>query len=380
MIFAVLLVLASALAAYVLAEMLPAPRGAVLLAFAPLTLLNVAYGEVVPLALAAICAAAFLIWRGRWFGAGLAVCVALIQPNVGLPAVLATFIFAPRSRVAVGLGVASLALVSVFAVGVDRNVEYLTQVLPGMANAEIVAADQYNLSHLLYAAGFTASVASLLGKVWFGFVAAFGVVIAGILAVRRRQPELLPLVPPACVLLFGIYLHDIQILLSLAAALVIAARVRGVAFQTIGVVAVALLVAVWTQRAGVAALTINAVGVASGVWAVRPVKNRIGISILTTLCNVGVRTIAPTRSTSLSRFEPRHAIVPCRRARSGIQRVGRVSTRDAGADCAGVSSKAPDLGRSSAARNRCGSPLLSDAGTARDGRCDGFYANPIRIA
>jgi hypothetical protein len=296
-IFAISLVLASALAAYVLAEMLPASRSAILLAFAPLTLLNVAYGEVVPLALAALCAAAFLIWRGRWFGAGLAVCVALIQPNVGLPAVLATFIFAPRSRTAVGLGVALLAVVSFLAVGVDRNVEYLTQVLPGMANAEIVASDQYNLSHLLYSAGLTASVASLLGKLWFGFLAVFGVVIAGILAVRRRQPELLPLVPPACVLLFGIYLHDIQILLSLAAALAIAARLRGVAFQTIGVVAVALLVAVWTQRAGVAALTINAVGVACGVWAVSEVKNRIGVSILaglaTVVCVLSLQHVQP---------------------------------------------------------------------------------------
>lgn len=285
-IFAILLVLASALAACVLAEMLPASRSAVLLAFAPLTLLNVAYGEVVPIALAAICAAAFLIWRGHWFGAGLAVCVALIQPNVGLPAVLAMFIFAPRCRAAVGLGVALLAVVSVLAVGVDRNVEYLTQVLPGMANAEIVASDQYNLSHLLYSAGLTASVGSLLGKLWFGLLVVFGVVIAGTLAVRRRQPELLPLVPPACVLLFGIYLHDIQILLSLAAALAIAARLRGVAFKTIGIVAVALLVAVWTQRAGVAALTINAVGVACGVWAVSEVKNRIGVSVLAALATV----------------------------------------------------------------------------------------------
>jgi hypothetical protein len=309
--FAVLLVLASALAAYSLAEILPAPRAAVLLAFAPLTLLNVAYGEVVPLALAAICAAAFLIWRGHWFWAGLAVCVALIQPNVGLPAVLATFLFAPRSRAAVGLGAASLAILSALAIGLDRNIEYLTQVLPGMANAEIVAADQYNLTHLLYAAGFAASIASLVGKVWFVFVAAFGIVVAGILAVRRRQPELLPLLPPACVLLFGIYLHDIQILLSLAAALVVAARLRGVAFQTIGVAAVALLVAVWTQRAGIAALAINAAGVACGVWAVSAAKNRIGVAVTAALamvvCMLSLQHIQPPLIASNLVTQPFHA-------------------------------------------------------------------------
>jgi Glycosyltransferase family 87 len=297
LVYAFMLVLGAAIGAYVLGEILPAPRAAVLLAFAPLTLLNVAFGEVVPFALAAICLTAFLIWRGRWFGAGLAVCLALIQPNVGLPAVLATFFFAPRSRVAVALGVASLAFVSALAIGIDRNIEYLTQVLPGMANAEIVAADQYNLSHLLFAAGFTPSLALLLGKLWFGFVALLGILVAGVLAIRRRQPELLPLIPPACVLLFGIYLHDIQILLALPAALAVATRVRGATFQTLGAVAVALLVAVWTQRAGVAALTVNAVGVAAGLWALPAAKNRIGLTMLgtlsTVLCVFLLRHVAP---------------------------------------------------------------------------------------
>ena len=42
-----------------------------------------------------------------------------------------------------------------------------------------------------------------------------GIALAGIFARRDRQPELLPLLPPASVLLLGIYLHDIQMLLAL---------------------------------------------------------------------------------------------------------------------------------------------------------------------
>lgn len=297
MLFAVLLVLAATLSACALAEMLPAPRTAVLLALAPLTLLNVAYGEIVPFALIGICGAAFLMWRGRWFAAGLAVCVALIQPNVGLPAVAAVFLFAPRARSAVAAGVAALALLSVIAIGFDRNVEYLTQVLPGMANAEIVAADQYNLSHLLVVAGLSAPIAALLGKVWFVLVAAFGIVTAGVLAVRRSKPELLPLVPPAVALLFGIYLHDIQMLLSLPAALMIASRIRGTTFRTLAAIAVALLVAVWTQRAGTAVVALDALAVAGGVYAVSTMKNRLAVSGL-----AGIATVAGI--VGLQRLQP----------------------------------------------------------------------------
>jgi hypothetical protein len=286
LLFAALLALAATLSACALAEMLPAPRSAVLLALAPLTLLNVAYGEVVPFALVGICGAAFLIWRGRWFAAGLAVCVALIQPNVGLPAVAAVFLFAPRARGAVAAGVAALALLSVVAIGFDRNVEYLTQVLPGMANAEIVASDQYNLTHLLFAAGVAAPIAALLGKVWFVVVAGVGIVTAGVLAVRRREPELLPLVPPAAALLFGIYLHDIQMLLALPAALMLASRIRGTTYHALATIAVALLVAVWTQRAGTAVIALNALAVAGGVFAVSTMKNRIAVSVLAALGTV----------------------------------------------------------------------------------------------
>lgn len=278
LLFTALLVLAAVFSAWTLGEMLPASRTAVLLALAPLTLLNVAYGEIVPFALAGICGTAFLIWRGRWFAAGLAVCVALIQPNVGLPAVVAVFLFVPRARIAVATGVASLALLSVVAIGFDRNVEYLTQVLPGMANAEIVAADQYNLPHLLLVAGLAPATAALLGKVWFVFIASFGIITAGVLAVRRREPELLPLVPPAAALLFGIYLHDIQMLLALPAALMIASRMRGTTFRALGVIAVALLAAVWTQRAGAAAIVLDALAVGGAVYAVSTMKNRIAVA------------------------------------------------------------------------------------------------------
>jgi Glycosyltransferase family 87 len=289
--FAILLVLAAATSAYALAPLLPAPPAAVLLAFAPLTLLNVAYGEIVPFALAAICVAAALIRHQRWFGAGLAVSAALLQPNVGLAAVAAVFIFCPRSRWAIALATASFAALSLLAVGMRGNVEYVTHLLPGMASAEIAAADQYSLSHALYVAGVAAPLALALGKIWFGVAAALGVILAGVLALRRSQPTLVPLVPPACVLLFGIYLHDIQMLLALPAALVVGTRVEGTAARTAAVVAVALLAAVWTQRAGAAVLAIDALGVAGATYAIVALKDRWTVSLVTTVATIAAMLV-----------------------------------------------------------------------------------------
>jgi hypothetical protein len=287
-VFVLALVIAVVLAAYALAEVLPVARAGLLLAFAPLALLNVAYGEIAPIALAGICTAAYAISRRQWTAAGLAVCVALIQPNVGLPAVAAVFLFAPRSRLSIALTAATLAILSVIAVGLDRNLEYLTTVLPLMANAELVASDQYNLSHLLYAAGASSALATLLGKIWFAVAASCGVLVAGMFATRLHRPTLLPLLPPAFALLFGIYVHDIQILLALPAALAIAVQLRGRAFRTIAVIAVAILIAVWTQRIARTALVLDAAGVAGGIYAVLdgPVRRRVGGSILAALATV----------------------------------------------------------------------------------------------
>src|SRR5580692_9602574 len=71
--FCVLLALAAIASARCLAVALNASDTAILLAFAPLTLLNVAYGETAPLAMLAICAAAYFLSKRRWMAAG---CVA----------------------------------------------------------------------------------------------------------------------------------------------------------------------------------------------------------------------------------------------------------------------------------------------------------------
>lgn len=265
---ALALALAAILAARALSAIIPAPDTAVLLAFVPLTLLNVAYGEIAPLAMLAICASAYFLTRERWVAAGCAAALALIQPNVGLPALVAVFAFFPRTRAAAALATGALAVVSLLALGVTTNLEYFNAVLPLMAVAELVASDQYSLARLLFAAGASPAAALLAGKIWFAGVAVAGIVLTGRLAVKGNRPELAALLPPACVLLFGIYLHDIQMIVALPAALALAARTRTRAARVAGAIAVTLLAAVWTQRAGPAVVVLDAIAVAGALYAV----------------------------------------------------------------------------------------------------------------
>jgi hypothetical protein len=290
--FCILLALAAIASARLLAAAMHASDTAILLAFAPLTLLNVAYGETAPLAMLAICAAAYFLAKHRWFAAGCAASLALLQPNVGVPAVVAMFLFVHRSRVAVIVSVAALGLLSLVALGVAENNEYFAQVLPLMAYAELVASDQFSLSRLLFVAGASPPLALLLGKIWFACVGVFGVVLAGVLSARNGEDILVPLLPPAAVLFLGIYLHDIQILIALPAALAIASRVPGRAFRVIGAAALALLIAVWTQKISRATVALDVAGVFGGLFAVLggSLGRRVAIAsagaVATTLCVV----------------------------------------------------------------------------------------------
>ncbi|HEV7180286.1 MAG TPA: hypothetical protein VGN11_10445 [Candidatus Baltobacteraceae bacterium] len=298
-VFAVVLALATIGSAYFLATVTGAPRAAVLLALAPLALLNVAYGELPPLPLLGMCACAFYLTKRQWIPAAVAASIVLFQPNIGLPAVLAVGVFAPRTRLWLALCVLILAGLSIAILGVAQNLTYFSAVLPLQAHSELGAADQYSFSHVLYESGAAPNLAILYGKVWFACMGIIGFGIAGIAALRSRIVELLPLLPPAIALLGGIYVHDIQMLLAIPAALFVASRVRRRTYAALAVAALAVLVAVWTQRLGRAALLVDAAGVAAAVFAVvhQPLMRRlilsIGAAVVVIACITVAQRVAP---------------------------------------------------------------------------------------
>jgi hypothetical protein len=80
---------------------------AVLLIFAPtIGVLNLVYGGLEPIGIAALCVAALAFERNRPSLGGALTVLALIEPHLGAPAVVAAFALIPRSRVAIVAGAA----------------------------------------------------------------------------------------------------------------------------------------------------------------------------------------------------------------------------------------------------------------------------------
>jgi Glycosyltransferase family 87 len=298
LLFSLVLVVAAAISAKCLSASIRAPSAAILLALAPLTLLNVAYGEIAPLATLAICCAAYYAACERWREAGIATALALVQPNVGFAVVVAMLIFAPRARVAIVVTGGILGAVSLALLGIAGNTEFFLSVLPLMARAELVASDQFSSSRLLYALGASPQVALLIAQLCFAITLVFGVLLAGRYA-RAGQRDMLVVLPPAAVSLLGVFLHDLQILIAVPAALLVASRAPSPFYRALGAAAVALLVAVWTQPPHRADLAINFAGVAGGLYAVLGIEGsrRLALALsgatATVLCFVILHLVQP---------------------------------------------------------------------------------------
>ena len=297
--FCVFLALAAIASARCLARAVNASDTAVLLAFTPLALLNVAYGETAPLAMLAMCGAAYFLSRHRWMAAGCVASLALLQPNVGLPAVVAMFLFVHRARAAIMISVAVLALLSFAALGLAENAEYFAHVLPLMAYAELVASDQYSLSRLLFAAGVSPSLALLMGKIWFACAAVFGVALAGAFAVEEPQRRPHSAAPPRGRTVLRHLLTRHSNARRPSGGVCSRLRVPVGVFRVAGAGALALLIAVWTQKISRATAALDVAGVFGGLVAVLggSLGRRVAIAtigaIVTTLCVATVVHLQP---------------------------------------------------------------------------------------
>lgn len=258
-VYALVLACATVLTATSVASLARMSRLAVLAAFAPLALLNVAFGETAPLATLALALAAVALIRERWHLAGAATVLALVQPNVALPAVIAVFLFAPRTRAAVTIAAAALVLTTVLALGPATSIEYLRDVLPAMFRAELVASDQFSFARVLFELGLPAAACATIARLAFVVMLVGSIVIAHAIARRHARRDALVLVPPAVALLGSLYVHDLQIIAALPAAFVIAYLLRISSYRIVAAAALLLLVPVWTQNLGRAVAMLDAI-------------------------------------------------------------------------------------------------------------------------
>jgi hypothetical protein len=224
MLWSTLLVASTLIAALALAELTGWSPVLIGLCLLPTVgLLNVYYGELTPIVVAALCVGALALERGKPWLAAVCAGIAMIEPHIGLPALGALLLIVPRARPWACGVTAALVAISLLAIRLGLNVDYFWSVLPLQALAEVVANDQYSLTHLLAMLGVSPATAIFAGSASYVVMAGLGIMLAAYLSSRRLAYVMI--LPPAVVTLGGSFIHDIQIAVALPAALLLASSI-----------------------------------------------------------------------------------------------------------------------------------------------------------
>ena len=181
---------------------------------------SIGEGQLAPLIAAALCVAALAARTRRLPLAGIGLAVALLEPHIGIPALLCACVDARLRRTA--LVVAAIALAaSLTPGGPFRILEYATRVLPAHASSEVDwYAQQFSLTTTLWALGASRGLAQALGAIDYLAMTALGIWTALRLRSRFEDDAFLVLVPPAFVTLGGSFIHIFQIETAVPLALV----------------------------------------------------------------------------------------------------------------------------------------------------------------
>ena len=225
-IFGLVLLSVTALTGYCLARMsaLP-PIVAFAVAFVGITYGASPYGQLAPLAVAAVAAAALLVRLGKERQAALAASGAMIQPLFGLPILIAMFLFLPRTRLLIAMITGALIVCSVAAVGTHGVIEYAS-VLSTHTRAELNAPFQYSLTWLVHALGASARVALVAGSVSYVVLFIICLLVLAQAGDRAIETGAIVLLPAAFSVFGGAYVHIHQVTVALLAAIVLAAPSR----------------------------------------------------------------------------------------------------------------------------------------------------------
>jgi hypothetical protein len=238
------LVLSMLVAAYALARIARQPIlvawGALVLS---LGLTSFWSGNVMPVAFAAIIVAALAVRRGRLAIAVPGLAIAMVEPQVALPAAIGLFVACSRARAALIVAAAVLGVISVTSCGVAQTLSYLTAVAPAHALSEVSRDNQYSLATVLAALGVPDLSAALAGSISYVLVSAVGVLVALRLARRFDEPSLTVLVPAAFSVLGGSFVHTGEIAVAIPACLLLFAQAR--ALRPWLFIALILLVVPW---------------------------------------------------------------------------------------------------------------------------------------
>ncbi len=180
-------------------------------------------GQIASLAIAALALAAWAARAGRIGAASCAGAFTLIEPHLGLPTVAAMFLCIPRSRRTLAALCAGVALLTLTG-GLERNLEYLSRVVPAQARAEGTEfTGQYSLAALLAHLGVPDALALAAGSASYAFMLIAGSAVAFYAQRKTGDVAFGVAVAPAFTLLGGTYVH----IHNMAAGLPLAAALLG---------------------------------------------------------------------------------------------------------------------------------------------------------
>ncbi len=219
------LVAAVALASAALASLCKQPFLVGYAAFAlSLGLTSFSEGNVMPLSVAAITAAALLCRRGQFVASAALLAFAMIEPNIALPAAMGFFIAFRKARVPLSIFALMLIAISILAGGVTHNMQYLTVVLPAHALSEVSRDNQYSLSTIVAALGASDPAAVTAGSISYAVMVILGVAVGLRLSRRFVDGAFAVLVPTAFALVGGTFVHTEAMAAAVPAALLIYTR------------------------------------------------------------------------------------------------------------------------------------------------------------
>ncbi len=212
-----------------------------------LVVVSVPYGELVSIVVAALSAAAAFLKRGKPRSAAAALMFAMIEPHLALPAVLAVFLWTPRARFPLLVGVVLLAALSLSVLGVGQNIEYLLRVLPAHALAEAPRDAQFSFTYLLHRFGVADRGAVLGGEVSYFALMVAGIALCGKLRDRWKVAAITVALPAAFSVIGGPFIHVTQIAAAVPLALLVVRYLRE--YRVLAVAALLGLAVPWQRVA-----------------------------------------------------------------------------------------------------------------------------------
>lgn len=255
---------AVALSGYLLVRRFGLPAGAVAcMLLLPATVLWLPFGEVTPIALlGAVVAGCTLQRRTRVAAFGLALLA--LEPHIGAGAWIAAMLFVPRVRAPLAIAGAVLIALSLL-VRADALTEYVRDVLPLHALAELPRPSQYSAAWALYASGVSAGAALAAASAMYVVMCIVGVALGLALRARWREPAALIFAPVAACVFGGTFVHASQLALALPFAAMLALHEKHWP-RVAGALACGVLSVPWLQ--GGSQQTVVLVGVAVAAYVV----------------------------------------------------------------------------------------------------------------